>query len=1664
MKFFIFFLILISISLLFADGVQPVGLGTETEPYQIATLDNLLWVSTNSSSWDKYFSQTADIDASDTQNWNGGEGWSPIGNSTVKFSGNYNGQKNSIDGLYINRPTFDNVGLMGNINSHAIILNVRVMNAYICGNNNVGAICGLSNSGNEIRKCASSGDIISNHNAVGGIVGKATNNTTITECYSSCNIQGTYYYAGGLVGELTISTIENCFSNNQVYGYCYVGGFVGLNEYSTIENCYSKSNIFGSAYIGGFAGKHTDTSEILNSFWDEELSDQSWGIGNGTSDGVNGKTTAEMQNIATFTDISTVGLDSPWDFVGNPNDDTGNDDFWNIDGTTNDGYPFLSWQQPTSTLSADFSANLTSIFTWDQVDFTDISAGNPTSWEWDFEDDGTIDSYVQNPSFYYTEPGTYTVSLTISDGTNTDTETKVDYIYVEQLYVPAEAEFIADQTTVSLGAAIQFTDQSFGPPDTWAWDFDNDGTVDSNEQNPQYTYTSPGVYTVSLTVENMNGPDTETKVDYITVSGNKVLSLNHSYVNVGNSSSLKPTEEITLEAWIKPDAYANSGWGGAGFIMGDGRDCCSNSGGVGLHITGSDLTDQAIRGYVYTPGSLSNGALKSVGSWGIVTEQWQHVAMVFQDTLLSIFLNGVQVNQVTFISSQINTNSVNFCIGATGYLQSMYSFHGKMDEVRVWNVARTEEQIQANMFLSLNGDETGLVGYWNFDDGTYNDITTNGNNGSPSGTVSIVDDEIILNLNADFEAAPTTVNLGTEIQFTDLSTGIPTSWEWDFDNDGTIDSYEQNPAYTYPNPGTYTVSLTVSDGRSSQNFRMSASLRNVEGKEKKDSDRTTSTETKENYITVTGAQLTINPSSLEFGNVVVNDFSSINIELTNTGTEDIVIDSTFTVIPFTVSSNYNTTLTPTQTLTFPVTFQPTATLFYDEELIIATNIDTFYVDLTGTGVTPTPAWNFSWTSHNFGQTDIDTGTSTNLVITNTGNIDLIVSDCNISESHFDVSETSFIIESGNSKNITVSFNPEDILSYNGVISYTSEAGTQELNVSGNGYYQSAAPVLEYVSETRFNGTAGVEPEIGAPGTYFEYRISYTDTDNDAPMAGFPQVGIDKNGDHDFLEPDEFMMPLTEIDPTDTNYADGKEYSFITQLPEDAVLGYAFIAYDVLGNPAIGQGTNYETGPTVTDDYLDLSIYANDITFSKGNPDVGDEVVITAVIHNYSDYPANVIPIKIYEEDILLKETTISYLGAQSQTSISLEHIFTVPEYYPIKVVIDEGDVIEEANELNNFAIRAIVAGDYIVPGAITATSYLNSSSAYSGGTLRFYGSAEYVNTRFRSSVVSGALVELTISGNGQSWTYTGYTDASGNYNIYFTAPQNLGSYTATAEITDFTFTTQTSIHNFSVVSPPPAGYPPTEPELPDLKLISCSMTGSPIINNSMEISGSFSNTGEIPAEDVKFYLYLDNVLSDSIFVDFLAVNGSEDFSFNHTWTSVENHTVLVIVDPLNTVSESVEYNNSKSVTRYIYPEHSDLTPTDILFDDQSPLTNQEITITGVIQNLNYEASDVTTVEIYDVFSRSRAETLLGTLDLDPITNGATQNIYFDHTFTEAGLHQIKLVVDPDELITESDETNQTLFSTIDVEVPTAELTISAINVSNTNPNVGGSNKLLCNDF
>jgi PKD repeat protein len=161
---------------------------------------------------------------------------------------------------------------------------------------------------------------------------------------------------------------------------------------------------------------------------------------------------------------------------------------------------------------ADFSANPVRGACPLAVTFTNWSTGPYTASLWHFGDG--LASTLSNPAHSYTAPGVYTVSLTVQGIDGSDTLTRTRYITV---YTPVHADFYASPTSGMWPLAVQFTNRSSGDYTMSLWDF-GDGAVSIAAQ-PVHTYTSDGVYTVSLTVSGPGGSHSLTRPGYITVEG-----------------------------------------------------------------------------------------------------------------------------------------------------------------------------------------------------------------------------------------------------------------------------------------------------------------------------------------------------------------------------------------------------------------------------------------------------------------------------------------------------------------------------------------------------------------------------------------------------------------------------------------------------------------------------------------------------------------------------------------------------------------------------------------------------------------------------------------------------------------------------------------------------------------------------------------------------------------------------------------------------------------------------------------------------------------------------------------------------------------------------------------------------------------------------------------
>jgi len=171
------------------------------------------------------------------------------------------------------------------------------------------------------------------------------------------------------------------------------------------------------------------------------------------------------------------------------------------------------------------------------------------------------------------------------------------------------------------------------------------------------------------------------------------------YASIGDNNSLDITENVTIEAWIRASSWEDYIWKGS-IVAKDG----SNKTGYNLRC-GENGRLSFVSGI--------SGQWVEVQSQEIMeTDTWYHVCGTYDGNSQKLYINGdlVGENQTTGF---IDTNDVHLFIAASPGFSDRY-FNGKIDEIRLWNTARTEQQIRENMYLTVPEDEDGLVSYWQF--------------------------------------------------------------------------------------------------------------------------------------------------------------------------------------------------------------------------------------------------------------------------------------------------------------------------------------------------------------------------------------------------------------------------------------------------------------------------------------------------------------------------------------------------------------------------------------------------------------------------------------------------------------------------------------------------------------------------------------------------------------------------------------------------------------------------------------------------------------------------------------------------------------------------------------------------------------------------------------
>ena len=285
--------------------------GGTTEIYDLSDLDNIR------SDLNADYILMNDIDASGSASWDGGNGFTPIGDESNPFNGTLNGNGYNITGLFINRTAYSVLfqALFHTISGNAIIRDLTLTSVSIAGNNftsslvskNNGLIINTTVSGNisgvygvaglvshnigEIRDCHGSINV-TGVERVGGLVSFNQNNAVVVNSSVQGQVTGTTEDAGGLVG-FNSGLVQNCSAVTTINGNFRVGGLVGSNyghvrdsstsgsvhsssngaggligyqSSYTVINCSSSSTVSGGSSIGGLVGAMGTATRINLSY------------------------------------------------------------------------------------------------------------------------------------------------------------------------------------------------------------------------------------------------------------------------------------------------------------------------------------------------------------------------------------------------------------------------------------------------------------------------------------------------------------------------------------------------------------------------------------------------------------------------------------------------------------------------------------------------------------------------------------------------------------------------------------------------------------------------------------------------------------------------------------------------------------------------------------------------------------------------------------------------------------------------------------------------------------------------------------------------------------------------------------------------------------------------------------------------------------------------------------------------------------------------------------------------------------------------------------------------------------------------------------------------------------------------------------------------------
>ena len=470
------------------------------------------------------------------------------------------------------------------------------------------------------------------------------------------------------------------------------------------------------------------------------------------------------------------------------------------------------------------------------VSFTSTSTGNPTGYSWTFGNGNT--STAQNPTTSYTLPGVYTVTLTVTGPSGSNTKTQTSYITVKQ--VPT-VTFSASPTSACPGAPITFSPNvTWNAPGTgtYHWDFGDGGT--SSSASPTHRYANSGTYTVKLTAINSVGcPATDTQANLISIYPAPVASFIASDTAICSGSG---TTTFTSTSTGSSLSYVWD-FGDGTPVSTAGSPIAHTYGAPGIYnvkliaTNGTGCSDTIVRNsYIHVrviaagfmaPSTICQGASAPMSTTTAATPG-AAISWNFGDgnTGTGSTVANTYTSAGTFAITQ--TATIGSC---TATAASSITVHPKPAVSFSFSpLAPCPATVNVQF---TNNAATGVTYNWFFGDGTtgvgtspahwytYNDtftVTLNGYNsfgcsGSAIQSVTILPMALFIKADKTEGCAPLSVNFTDSlVTFDDHGNPRPyphsiAAYYWDFGDGGT--STSASPTHIYVNPGSYLAQLRV---------------------------------------------------------------------------------------------------------------------------------------------------------------------------------------------------------------------------------------------------------------------------------------------------------------------------------------------------------------------------------------------------------------------------------------------------------------------------------------------------------------------------------------------------------------------------------------------------------------------------------------------------------------------------------------------------------------------------------------------------------------------------------------------------------------------------------------------------------------------------------------